>query len=230
MIGLPSLDTPWSIGEEKYSRILDQLSNTPVKGIIEFGSGHSTVRLGLDYPNATIISVEDSAKHLADTRRLLDEFSCDNVRLIYAPLRPLRVGSRFFLTYDAARIAAAQISASVDFILVDGPIEAKTLRGREAALYMSSAHLRLGGIVVLDDYHRKSARTVVSNWLSSYPGGYEEIQVRGRDIAILSKTRDVNCRMIPGIAPMVDNWLTLVKLLARRSWESRHHLRQDKKT
>lgn len=215
---LPILDSPWSIGEDKYLRILDLLSKNPVNGIIEFGSGKSTIRLGHDFPNSTIVSVENDRRYVAETMRLLDEFGIENVKAIHAPLRLLRIGLRFFLTYDAAALTGAHLPPSVDFILVDGPVEAETLRGREATLYISFALLRTGGIVVLDDYHRDSARRVVRNWLSSYPGGIEINDDFDNDLATLTKTRDMSCRLVPGIAPVLDNWWAFAILLARKSW------------
>ena len=55
--------------------------------------------------------------------------------------------------------------------IIDGP-PVYTLRGREACLYQVYDQIKIGGLVILDDFRRSYEKQIVENWLSVYPGSF----------------------------------------------------------
>jgi predicted O-methyltransferase YrrM len=206
-----SLNTPWAIGENKYDRILQVLSGRRVEQIVEFGSGVSTVRLGQDFPKAHIVSIEQHDRFCRKTVELLQQYQVENVKVLHCPVRLVRIGLRWYLTYD---LSIDRLEWGVDFMLIDGPVESQTLRGREAPLYVVFPLLRSGSLIALDDYHRDSAKAVVRNWLSFYPDSlkmYEEVD----DLVLLQKCGEQSQPSYPGFRSLADNMLSNLALLRR---------------
>ena len=147
------LDAPWAIGEEPYCRILEALSGRRVRNIIEFGSGLSTVRLAQSFPEARILSIEQDPEIRERVMRLLHVHEVANAVVLHCPLRVLRIGARVYLSYA---LPMECLGTDFDFVLIDGPIDGMTVRGREAPLYEVFSLVRIGGLFVLDDYSRES--------------------------------------------------------------------------
>jgi predicted O-methyltransferase YrrM len=206
-----SLNSPWSIGEEKYGQIHKILSSQRVERVIEFGSGISTIRLSLDFPKAKITSIEHDKDFYGETLKLLAQHQIKNTRVLHCPLKHVRIGLRSYLTYD---LDVNLLEGDIDFTLIDGPVESQTLRGREAPLYMIFPLLRIGGLVALDDYHRNSAKAVVKNWLSSYPGNIQVFRDYINFI-VLQKCGEQQRPGYLGLRVMLDNWSTNLKLVLR---------------
>ena len=208
-----SLDTPWAIGEEKYSEILQALSGIKVEKIIEFGSGRSTVRLQQDFPNAQIISIENKEEFYTETLELLQNHQAKNVVVLHRPIKQIRIGIRSYLTYS---LKSEDLNGDIDFALIDGPVESETLRGREAPLYMIFNRLKVNGLIVLDDYHRDSSKIVVKNWLNTYGNNLRLLNSSHEGIAVLQKTGNQDLPYFPTLDSLIDNYLVNSKLLARK--------------
>lgn len=209
----PSLDTPWALGEKKYNLILKALDNRRVEKIVEFGSGTSTVRLAQDYPRAEIVSFEHDRKFQQETTNLLKRFKVSNACIHYRPLKVACFFPRLFLTYS---LQENMLPRNLDFSLIDGPVERQTLRGREAVLYLIFPFLRVGALIALDDYHRKSEQAVVRNWLATYKNGLGVIQ-EYEDLVILEKTAHQLPTRFPGVSVLKDNW-SITGILAIRTF------------
>jgi len=208
-----SLNKPWAIGESKYRKILLALSGRKVKYIIEFGSGRSTVRLSLDFPNANIISVEHHDIYHKETLELLRNYHVKNAVVLHCPLKLIRIGFRYYLTFDLKTIP---LESKVDFILIDGPVESETIRGREAPLYMTFPLLKIGGLVALDDYHRDSAKIVVENWLNSYKENLRILKKYKKEgLVLLQKCGEQKQLLWPGVRSMQDNLYANLRLSIR---------------
>ena len=64
------------------------------------------------------------------------------------------------------------------------------LRGREACLYQVYDQIKIGGLVILDDFRRSYEKQIVENWLSVYPGSFAvEIIREDHHLAALRKIR-----------------------------------------
>lgn len=203
-----ALDTPWGIGEKKYSQILSELSSSNIERILEFGSGVSTARFGKSFPDARILSVEDHPKYYERTVELLREHNVSNASVLHCPLMRRYIGIRTYLTYA---LNTNFLDKEIDFVFIDGPVEAETLRGREAPLYMAFPFIKVGGIIVLDDYHRESAKAAVRNWLKSYKANLKIIK-EYEDIVVLEKCGHQNKPAYPGIYSIMDNWYASMRL------------------
>ena len=206
-----SLDTPWGIGEYNYSKIISLLSDKKITKIIEFGSGTSTVRLSQDFPLCKIISFEDQIKFYNETKNMLKEHKIRNVNLTYCPLKQIRIGLRFYLTYN---FNIDQLVKVIDFVLIDGPVESVTLRGREAPLYIVFPLIKIGGIIALHDYHRDSAKKVVKNWISFFNNNLKILREDNK-IILLQKCGCQAPHSYPDLYSMIDNYQVNLRLCLR---------------
>lgn len=201
-----NLDTPCGVGEKKYTQILDELSSRNIERILEFGSGVSTARLSENFPDAKIVSVEDHADFYKRTAELLKD-NVSNASVLHCPLTWQNIGVRSYLTYS---LDTNFLDREIDFVFIDGPVEAETLRGREAPLYMAFPFIKVGGIIVLDDYHRQSAKAAVRNWLKSYRANLKIIK-EYEDIVILEKCGHQTKPTWPDLYSIMDNWYAGMK-------------------
>lgn len=203
-----NFDALWAIGQEEYNKILRALSSKNIKLIVEFGSGRSTAILGKDFPGANIISIEHKEKFCRQTAELLRENNVSNALVLHCPIVRRCIGIRSYLTYD---LNTHQLKDGIDFVLIDGPVESETLRGREAPLYIVFPHVKLGGLIALHDYHRASAKAVVQNWLNSYKENLRVIEEHER-IILLEKCGHQGKPSYPGIYSIIDNFYANIRL------------------
>lgn len=155
----------WSLGEEAYQRIREELGRHRATTIVEFGSGTSTLRLSRDLPNATILSIESDPHFFRETGARIEELG--GKAAVDLALRPIvwqRHALGLFRSYRQG-----PFPSGVDAILIDGP-PIETRRGREACLYQVFPFARLGARIYLDDYCRAAEQQIVRNWLRAYPG------------------------------------------------------------
>lgn len=204
------LDSEYGLGEINYSIIKKSLSDKHIENIIEFGSGLSTVRLSHDYQNASITSIEQSEKYSEETIILLKNYNIRNAKVNYCPLKLQAIDKlRYYLTYDITNIKKKEY----DFVLIDGPVERKTVRGREGVLYMVFPLLRKGCIIVLDDYHRDSSKKAVRNWLNTYQSDLTILEEHDK-IIILQKTNSNGMYKLK-FSSVIDNWKSFFLMLRR---------------
>lgn len=177
----------WSLGEEAYGLLRDDLRELGAETIIEFGAGTSTVHLSHDFPDAEIWSHEHHPQYAEETRQLVARAQGGaRVHVATSPLSWQFYGGCFFLSYTRG-----PLPASADAMLVDGP-PFWTRRGREACLYMSHMVLRVGGRVYLDDYRRPAEQRTAENWVEAFEGAFRirgELATEHR-MCVLEKVRE----------------------------------------
>ena len=184
-----SLDAGWSIGETAFERITTTLLQmSPVERILEFGSGPSSIRLAMAFPEAQVVSVEGDWRNYAETMNLIRSFwDKRNLSIRYRPITFESYGDAEFLTYEDGMFWEEEI----DCVIIDGP-PVYTLRGREACLYQVYDQIKIGGLVILDDFRRRFEKQIVENWLSVYPGSFTVEMIReDHHLAVLRKIRPV---------------------------------------
>ena len=184
-----SLDAGWSIGETAFERITTTLLElSPVERILEFGSGPSSIRLAMAFPEAQVLSVEGDWRNYAETRNLMRSFwDKRNLSIKYRPIALESYGDAEFLTYEDGMFWEGEI----DCVVIDGP-PVYTLRGREACLYQVYDQIKIGSLVILDDFRRSYEKQIVENWLSVYPGSFAvEIIREDHHLVVLRKIRSV---------------------------------------
>ena len=193
-----SLDAGWSIGETAFERIATTLLQIfPVERVLEFGSGPSSIRLAMAFPEARVLSVEGDWRNFKETTDLMQKFlDKRNLSIKYRPITLESYGEADFLTYEDGMFWDGQ--DEIDCVIIDGP-PAYTLRGREACLYQVYDQIKIGGLVILDDFRRSYEKQIVENWLSVYPGGFTvEIIREDHHLAVLRKIRPVTpCWDVP---------------------------------
>lgn len=186
-----SLDaSSWSIGEATFNELVETIRaiRQPSR-IVEFGSGPSSVRLALAFPDAEILALESDEQCYQETRSLQAEFLSDgHLEVRYKPLKFHTYGSGRILSYEVDYFFGEE---KVDCVIVDGP-PFYTLRGREACLYQIYPKLDVGGVVFLDDYSRADEKTILNNWLSVYPESFSVHTLEvGHQVALVQKLRSV---------------------------------------
>ena len=186
-----SLDAGWSIGETAFERITTTLLQMPpVERILEFGSGPSSIRLAMSFPEAQVLSIEGDWRNFSETIDLMQAFwdKC-NLSIKYRPVTLESYGDAEFLTYEDGMFWDGQ--EGIDCVIIDGP-PVYTLRGREACLYQVYDQIKIGGVVILDDFRRRFEKQIVKNWLSVYPSSFTVAIIRGdHHLAVLRKIRSV---------------------------------------
>ena len=187
MPGRLNLDAGWSIGETAFERITTTLLEmSPVKRILEFGSGPSSIRLAMAFPEVEVLSVEGDWWNYAETMNLMQTFwDKRNLSIKYRPITLESYGDAEFLTYADGLFWEEEI----DCVIIDGP-PVYTLRGREACLYQVYDQIKIGGLVILDDFRRRFEKQIVENWLSVYPSSFTVKMIReDHHLAVLRKIR-----------------------------------------
>ena len=182
-----NLDAGWSIGETAFERITTTLlAMSPVERILEFGSGPSSIRLAMAFSEAEVLSIEGDWRNFAETTSLMQTlWDKRNLSIKYRPITLESYGDAEFLTYEDGMFWEEEI----DCVIIDGP-PVYTLRGREACLYQVYDQIKIGGLVILDDFRRSYEKQIVENWLSVYPGSFTvEIIREDHHLAVLRKIR-----------------------------------------
>ena len=184
-----NLDTGWSIGEIAFGRIETLLLQMPtVERILEFGSGPSSIRLAMAFSEAQVLSVEGDWRNFAETIELIPKFlDKRNLSIKYRPITLESYGNAEFLAYEDGMFWEEEIEC----VIIDGP-PVYTLRGREACLYQVYDQIKIGGLVILDDFRRSLEKQIVENWLSVYPGSFTVSIIReDHHLAVLRKIKSV---------------------------------------
>ncbi len=177
----------WSLGEDAYQAVLQDLRTIGATRIVEFGSGTSTLRFSHDLPKADLLSIESDPSYLDETRQSLAAHGGPaKVDLSLRPVTWQRHGLSWFRSY-----ARGPFPDRVDAVLIDGP-PIQTRRGREACLYQVFPHCHAGTRFYLDDYRRDAERKTVDNWLRAYRSALTHVTTfdLGHQVAVLERTAD----------------------------------------
>jgi len=208
----------WSLGEQAYRAIHNDLVQHDARMIVEFGSGTSTLRLSRDLPSATILSLESEPQFRQQTRSQLKELGGGaRVEVALRPIIWQRHSLGFFRSYQPG-----SFPRDVDAVLIDGP-PITTRRGREACLYQVFRYTRIGARIYLDDYCRQAEQQIVRNWLRAYPRELMQCTTFAVDhqVAVLEKVGE---RRTPrtSLPNTLDSALQNSRCLlgrVRRSWK-----------
>ncbi len=139
---------PYALQADTLNFLLTLLGLTSPRSIVEFGSGASTKVFAqwAAQHDTSVTSVEHDRAWIEDIRRQLDPSQSRAVRLVHAPLRPMRGGFRQFMSYGALSGLVDDVRRA-DLLLLDGP----HISGREIVLYFVLAHCRPDALIIIDD-------------------------------------------------------------------------------
>jgi predicted O-methyltransferase YrrM len=203
-----NLDEGWGIGEETFGHIVEQLRTIRAASIVEFGSGVSSIRLALEFPDAQILAIESSRHWYETVMQMRAEHGAEtNLAVRHRLLRWQRFGPSVFLSY-----AQGELPERIDAVIIDGP-PTWTRRGREACLYQIVQRLRVGGRVLLDDYGRNREKAIVRNWTRSFPGVFAMNTIStGHGLCVMEKLRDTS-RTRPSLRAWPDHVIEAMGVL-----------------
>lgn len=145
--GIPRLQSnkPWFV-MAAITRLEDELLQ-PGWSAFEWGCGYSTVWLSQWCGSA--VSVEHDSSWVLQTQKELDKYDIKNVTLIQADL-----GGPYESAIDEYD--------EFDLIFIDG-------RNRAACLAHAPAHLRSGGVLVIDNSEREEYQAAIEQHLTGWP-------------------------------------------------------------
>jgi len=195
----------WRLDPRSLSFLTCLVQRLQPDGVLEFGSGASTVVIGaaaaaLPTP-ATVVAIESDPVHHARTAQLLRaEGLDDSVRLMPAHIVARRRRGRYVPTYEVDATPGPDDDVLragwADLILVDGP--PLPLGGREGALHQALEAARTGAVLVLDDSRRDSERELLERLIAQFASSVEGMNLLGFDkglaVIILTSTIEPEVR------------------------------------
>ncbi|HDY76045.1 MAG TPA: hypothetical protein ENH49_05925 [Candidatus Marinimicrobia bacterium] len=185
-----NLNNGWRIGEDSFTAVVKLFSSISPKVIVEFGAGASSIRLAQEFPDAEIISIDHDQEYIKESINLQQEYSVENLKILYRPIRWQIHGGGIFQCY-----VQEELPASIDAVIIDGPPYFVHL-GREACFHQIVQKVSNTGIVVLDDCNRTSERRAVANWLESYPESFDRNNILvGHGLCALVKKGEAKYRV-----------------------------------
>jgi predicted O-methyltransferase YrrM len=139
------------------------------KLILELGSGVSTLLAAYaskQSGGSRIVSLDHLA-HCAETSRkhVAQHGLAQDVLIIHAPLKSVRVSDREVLWYDPTPIEHLQ---EIDLLVVDGPPGDVQRNARYPALPLLFDKLSKDAIVLVDDANRPDEKSMVQQWLAEF--------------------------------------------------------------
>ena len=176
----------WAISPSTLVWMLDRLSDSSVRTILELGSGSSTIwfatALAKRGGEGRVVALESSFEYAESTRTELAKHGLlDRAEVLHAPLVDTAVPGRENQPwYD---ISVLPDLPPVDLLFVDGPIGATAREARYPAYPLLADRLAPGATVVLDDTGRPAEAAIVKAWKQESFRGRRLREVRRLDRA-----------------------------------------------
>ena len=183
----------YSLGEDAFGAILEDCRASDPKTIVEFGSGASSIRWAMEFPEATIYAIDHLEQYQQETLALKERYGITNLEAAFCPLKWQQLAGSWFFTYSGDGIPK-----DVDVAVIDGP-PMKFKQAREACMYKLFEHVRVGGRIYLDDFQRPSEMLAAAQWLERYPKDTFETHVlnEGHRVYAMVKLQDAEVRTGP---------------------------------
>lgn len=156
---------PWAASPDLLRELAIYVRHHPMKNVVEFGSGVSTIVMAraiqLAGFDTIITSLEHEEQYMKITKDELFRHGVhQHVRLVYAPLRTIQIEQGSWLWYDDS-----ELPENIDFLFIDGPPSAVQHLARYPAC---TAFNRVNGEIWLDDACRPDEQECVKLWASQY--------------------------------------------------------------
>jgi predicted O-methyltransferase YrrM len=184
----------WAISPSTLVWMLDRLSDSSVRTILELGSGSSTIwfatALAKRGGEGQIVALESSADYAARTRAELAKHRLqDRAQVLHAPLVDTAVPGRENQPwYD---ISVLPDLPPLDLLFVDGPVGSIAHQVRYPAYPLLADRLAPGATVVLDDTGRPAEAAIAKAWKQETFGGRRLREVRRLDRATAFVSEDL---------------------------------------
>lgn len=183
----------WSIGPNAAMRLIDYIEDNEPTGIVECGSGLSTIIIAQclkKIGNGHVISLEHDATHHYKTSRWLKELGLDRrASVVHSELSGI---IPFYSSFPSM--------GEIDMLFVDGPPSSihPLSRYKAKALFKSMSQ---NAFVFLDDTHRNSEKLTVQLWADEVPGisHSETIEDGERKCSVFALSRPKKQRVLVSI-------------------------------
>ena len=169
----------WAASPDVLLTLLDVAKSSKPARILDLGSGMSTLVLAASAPQASVISIDNSAEYAGKTAKLLASHGITNVDIRIAPLTPHASGVDW---YDLSQLS--DVSA-IDLLFIDGPPGSKNDRARHPALAECLAKLSPRAIVVIDDAGRDGEKDMAQEFAKALPNHTLEFLFHEKGTAVL---------------------------------------------
>jgi len=111
----------------------------------------------------SLTGLEHDQKYLRIVAATLRSHDLTNYKLIHSPLRPIAVDGREVEWYDPLDID--RLPKEIDALIVDGPPNLRGRGNRSPAWSLLRDRIVSGGLILVDDTHRRDERRMVESWL-----------------------------------------------------------------
>ncbi len=184
----------WAVSPATLVWMLDRLSDSSVRTILELGSGSSTIwfatALAKRGGEGRVVALESSAEYAESTRTELAKHGLrDRARVLHAPLVDTAVPGRENQPWFD--ISVLPDLPPVDLLFVDGPHGAIAREVRYPAYPLLADRLAPGATVVLDDTGRPAEAAIAKAWKQESFGGRRLREVRRLDRATAFVSEDL---------------------------------------
>jgi predicted O-methyltransferase YrrM len=169
----------WAASPDVLLTLMDCAKTSKPTRILDLGSGMSTLVLAASAPQATVISIDNSAEYAEKTSKLLASHAISNVDIRVAPLKPHHSGVDW---YDLSKF---EDISSIDLLFIDGPPGSKNDRARHPALTECLAKLSPRAIVVNDDAGRDGEKDMAEQFAQAMPNHSLEFLPHEKGTAVL---------------------------------------------
>jgi predicted O-methyltransferase YrrM len=179
----------WAASPDFLVLVLGEILACKPNLIVELGSGVSTIisayaleKLG----KGKLISIDHDSRFLQKTNQQIDLHRLNNiVQTVHAPLTKINLNGIDWQWYD---LASADITNTVDILVVDGPPGNLQARSRYPALPLFAEHLSGDAVLFLDDAARPDEQAIVREWAMKYPDMSHELVNCEKGAAIFRRT------------------------------------------
>lgn len=171
----------WAMTPSTLIWIVDRIASTPMRSILECGSGSSTVwfaaALEARGGEGHVVSLESSAEFAAQTREQLERAGlAHRATVLHAPLVETTLPGRDPQPwFDTSGLPDGL--SDIDLLFVDGPVGGIAHEARFPAFPLLSDRLSPDAIVVLDDTVRPDEMQIAEQWQHA-PGRHVELLAR----------------------------------------------------
>ena len=157
----------WAATPSTMLWILDHVMSTPVRTIVECGSGTSTVWIATALERrggeGRVVALESSDRYAASTRAELERLGIsDRATVLHAPLvdtaMPDGPSQPWF------DLSGLELPGPIDLLFVDGPPASVAPDARYPAFPLLADRLAPDAVVILDDTGRPAEDAIVERW------------------------------------------------------------------
>jgi predicted O-methyltransferase YrrM len=178
----------WAASADFLLIVADLVRELEPKGVVECGSGVSTVILSQllkDKPGVKLVSFDHDVAFAQKTAQMLQERGLAGHIDISIAAAPMADHSGRFKWYSTEGVPLPE---QIDLLLVDGPIVTQeNPLARYPALPLLESRLSANAVVVLDDAARPGEQETLRRWQQEYPGWQIEMMPTEKGTAVMRR-------------------------------------------